>query len=82
MVELAPVNHRVAVKANLMSKRLRKAIEARILKHRPDADPAWAADAADVVLHLYFGHQAMGKSDQLPGGWPGKLSRLLEEPQG
>lgn len=79
MVELAPVNHRVAVKANKMSRRLREAIRARILKHQPDADPEWAAEAADVILHLYFGHQAMGKSENLPGGWPGKLARLLGE---
>lgn len=79
MVELAPVNHRVAVKANRMSNRLQDAIKARILKHRPDADPDWTAEAADVILHLYFGHQAMGKSGGLPGGWPGKLARLLGE---
>ena len=79
MVELAPVNHRVAVKANRMSRRLRGAIEARILQHRPAADPDWSAAAADMILHLYFGHQAMGKSEDLPGGWPGKLANLLGE---
>lgn len=79
MVEMAPVNIRVATKANHMSARLRDAIQARIAKHHPTLDADRAEESADLILHLYFGHQAMGKSAEASGQWRSKIAHILNE---
>lgn len=82
MVELAPVNPDVANRANAMATRLREAIRGVLDRFGVFNDPICAAEVADMILHLYFGHQAMGKSTDTRHDWKGRLAALLgESPQ-
>lgn len=77
MVELAPFNPQVADKANQMAARLQQAILQVLTRHKPDLESGHAADLADVILHLYFGHQAIGKARNRKEDWLARLRELL-----
>ena len=79
MVELAPDNPRVAEKANAMANRLRAAI-LEVLSRTASQTPARDnAATADLILHLYFGFQAMGKAGDTTQDWLAHLHRLLDD---
>ena len=77
MVELAPVNPEVARRVNHMAGRLRGAIGDVLKRYDPDLDPERQHELADIVLHLYFGNQAMGKSGEGGQDWDKRLESLL-----
>ena len=79
MVELAPDNPRVAAKANAMAERLKGGIVGVLEARGVGRSPEHRLELGDVVLHLYFGHQAMGKSDAAPKDWQTRLRRILGE---
>lgn len=74
MVEMAPTDVDVARKTRAMSDQLAGAI-ARVLARTGYAEEA--ASLADLVLHLYYGDQAMGRASGQRGDWRIALERLL-----
>ena len=81
MVELAPDNSSVSDKANAMADRLRVAIHGVLERYGARGRAGDAAETADLILHLYFGHQAMGKSGGHGADWAGHLRHLLDQGQ-
>ena len=81
MVELAPDNPLVAAKSNAMAERLKGGITGVLERHGVGRSPSHRLELADVVLHLYFGHQAMGKSSVEQSDWKARLARILGEDQ-
>ena len=79
MVELAPENPQVAARVNAMSERLKNGVIGVIGKHGIGTSDRHRSELADVVLHLYFGHQAMGKSGAGHQDWQERLRRILGE---
>jgi len=77
MVELASDNPEVAAKANDMANRLRAAILGVLTRYGVSGCKEDAAATADLILHLYFGHQAMGKSGESQRDWQAHLDGLL-----
>jgi len=76
MVELAPSNRNVAEKTRQMADRLRQAI-AGVLTRFQVGGQADVKETADLILHLYFGHQAMGRSAPGQSDWSRRLAQLL-----
>ncbi|WP_371228567.1 TetR/AcrR family transcriptional regulator [Roseovarius sp. 2305UL8-3] len=76
IVELAPTHPEVASKAVAMTGRLRAAIQSVLERHGVDRQ---AEETADLVLHLYFGHQALGKAQASQDSWRHHLALLLGE---
>ncbi|MFK7941213.1 MAG: TetR/AcrR family transcriptional regulator [Roseovarius sp.] len=74
IVELAPDHPKVADKARLMTDRLRGAIQSVLTRHGMAAP---GQSTADLILHLYFGHQALGKAGKSRDDWHGHLAMLL-----
>ncbi len=77
MVELGPISPEVKRRTTQMAGRLRTAIRDVLIRY------GWqegAEETADVVLHLYFGHQALGKAAAGRDDWPERLARVLAEP--
>lgn len=74
MVEMAPTDADVAAKTREMSDQLTGAI-ARVLRRTGYGDDA--APLADLVLHLYYGDQAMCRANGARGDWRGALERVL-----
>ena len=79
MVELGPHNPLVAARANAMAERLRLGIVGVLDKRGVGQSPEHRSELGDVVLHLYFGHQAMGKSGVENKDWRTRLRRILGE---
>lgn len=79
MVELAPDNPRVAERTTRMAERLRQGILGVLSRYEVGLSEARRQELADVILHLYFGHQAIGKSGQSRQGWSESLSRILDQ---
>ncbi|MEM1232690.1 MAG: TetR/AcrR family transcriptional regulator [Pseudomonadota bacterium] len=77
MVELGPDDPEVAAKANAMAGRLRGAIEGVLTRHQQVPDAAAARDCADLILHIYFGHQAVGRAGEPKPDWEPALKMLL-----
>ena len=73
MVELAPSSPEVAAKTEAMAGRLRGAI-AGVLERFGARE---VEETADLILHLYFGHQAMGRSSAPERDWPRRLGQLV-----
>lgn len=74
MVEMAPFEPEVARRTRAMAETLRAAIQSVLDRTGVQGD---TAQMADVVLHLYFGDQAMGRSGGARGDWRAALQRLL-----
>lgn len=82
MVEVAPDNPRVATKTQAMADRLKGGILSVLDARNVGPSPVHRADLAEMVLHLYFGFQAMGKSGRrAEDDWDGRIRRLLGEEQ-
>lgn len=81
IVELGADNAKVADKANAMTARLRGAILDVLLRHGIKGRAADAAQTADLILHLYFGYQALGKAAECTSDWQGHLQGLLDHAQ-
>ncbi|MEP2980217.1 MAG: TetR/AcrR family transcriptional regulator [Lentilitoribacter sp.] len=79
MVELAPDNPLVAAKTNAMANRLKLGIIGVLEKHKIGKSKEHRLELGDVLLHLYFGHQAMGKSCVDQSNWQARLKRILGE---
>ena len=79
MVELAPVNARVAGKANQMAQRLRDGIQQVLIRYHLPVQEGVRAELADTILHLYFGFKAMGRAAGPQGDWQARLDMLLEQ---
>ena len=77
MVELAPDNPTVADKANAMAARLRDAIFNALERYGVPGPSGDMAKTADLILHLYFGYQAVGKSGGASSSWTENLQELL-----
>ena len=77
MVELAPESVAVAEKANAMAKRLGDAIQEVLERCPSEHSGRISQDTAELVLHLYFGHQAMGKAGDQGVDWARQLRQLL-----
>ena len=60
-----------------MAERLRGAIERVITRHDPMPGQQNEATAR-LILHLYFGYQAMGRAGGRSLDWRGQLTRLLQ----
>ncbi|WP_353313680.1 TetR/AcrR family transcriptional regulator [Shimia sp. NS0008-38b] len=81
MVEVAPNNPKVAAKTQEMADRLKEGIRSVLEKRKVGSSTAHRDELAEVVLHLYFGVQAMGKSGRVHEDWSARLKRLLMEEQ-
>lgn len=79
MVELAPEKPVVAAKANAMAERLKCGIVGVLQKRGVGRSREHRSELGDVILHLYFGHQAMGKSGAANKDWSRRLRRVLSE---
>ncbi|MEM6962456.1 MAG: TetR/AcrR family transcriptional regulator [Myxococcota bacterium] len=79
MVELAPDNPEVAAKTRAMAERLKGGLEAVLAARGVGRSSEHRSELGDVVLHLYFGHQAMGKSGEGNKDWRLRLQRILGE---
>lgn len=79
MVEVAPDNPKVAAKTQEMADRLKDGILGVLEVRNIGPSPAHRADLAEMILHLYFGFQAMGKSGRTQDDWEGRIRRLLGE---
>ncbi|MCT4611657.1 MAG: TetR/AcrR family transcriptional regulator [Pelagimonas sp.] len=77
MVELAPVNPEVALRANAMAARIGAAILSVVQRCYPALPRGEAQQTADVILHLYFGYQAMVKSQSEHANWRARLAQVL-----
>lgn len=79
MVELASDNPVIAAKTNAMAERLKCGIIAVLEKRKVGRSTDHRLELGDILLHLYFGHQAMGKSCIENSNWQARLKRILEE---
>lgn len=79
MVECAPDDREVAGRANAMATRIKSAIQAVLARFGVAQTVRSHADTAELILHLYFGHQAMGKSAPPAENWRTRLAELLGE---
>lgn len=77
MVELGPENRDVAERTKKMADRLRAAIERVLTRHKDQLKIANATECADLILQLYFGHQAMGRASEQHAGWEDVLKKLV-----
>ena len=79
MVELAPHKPLIAAKTKAMTERLKTGIVGVLTKRGVGATPERRSELGDIVLHLYFGHQAMGKSGVERQDWRTRLLYILGE---
>lgn len=77
MVDVAADNAAVADRANAMASRIRDAIRGVLERHGVAGRVGDAAATSDLILHLYFGHQAMGRAGRDRSDWPDHLRKLL-----
>ncbi len=77
MVEMGIENQKAASKANAMAARLRDAIQGVLRRFSENGEISELTEKADLVLHLYFGKQAMGKSGGQTRDWEARLRSLL-----
>lgn len=79
MVELAPDNPKVAAKTEAMTNRLRSAIAGVLQRFPVGKGAGHKPETADLILHLYFGYQALGKTGKSSGNWQSRLAKMLGE---
>ena len=81
MVELGPVQNDVSRRTNHMASKLRKGIKEVIIRFGGKQETGNATqpaeEKADLILHLYFGHQAMGKASSGRDDWSLQLAHIL-----
>ncbi len=75
MVEMAPVNKKVAEKTSVIATRFRDAVKDRLI--RSGASHDIAQDRADMILTLYFGSKTLAKTGVRSGNWPARISQIL-----
>ena len=80
MVELGPVRPEVAKRTNRMAARLQQAIEEVLVRFGQAAGRGDAREKANLILHLYFGHQALGKTITVRHDWMHRLADILYRP--
>lgn len=78
IVELGADNAKVADKANAMTDRLRGAILDVLMRYDVTGRAGDAAQTADLILHLYFGYQALGKAGESGQDWSVYLEQLVD----
>ena len=69
MVELGSENERAAAKTKAMAARLRNGILGVLVRYGAGQNGRSVAETADLILHLYFGKQAMGKAGGAQDDW-------------
>ena len=74
IVELGADNADVAERCSLMTGRLRNAIRGVLVRYDASATPD---TTADLILHLYFGYQALGKAGGMRADWKRHLDDLI-----
>ena len=77
MVEMGPDHPRAARKVQAMADRLREAILSVLQQYRQNTTDRDLQETADLILHLYFGKQAMGKAGGTAADWEGRLRSLI-----
>ncbi|MEP0248745.1 MAG: helix-turn-helix domain-containing protein [Roseobacter sp.] len=77
IVEMGPEHPKVAQKARAMADRLRQAILFVLERYEQNRTDRVLPDTADLILHLYFGKQAMGKAGGPKADWEGRLRSLI-----
>lgn len=81
MVELGPVQSEVSRRTNRMASKLRDGIAKVLIRYGGEVDMNAVAqpvqEKADLILHLYFGHQAMGKASAGRQDWSLQLTHIL-----
>lgn len=77
MVELGCENEKAAHKTRAMADRLRNGILGVLIRYGAGSTGRSAPETADLILHLYFGKQAMGKAGGRQQDWEGRLRSLL-----
>lgn len=79
MVEVAPTSPKVAEKTQAMAERMKGGILTVLTKRNVGRSDQHRAELAEVILHLYFGVQAMGKSGRAQGDWSDRVKQILME---
>ena len=77
MVEMGPEHPKAAQKARAMADRLRQAILVVLERYPPNHRQRDLPETADLILHLYFGKQAIGKAGGSTEDWQGRLQSLI-----
>lgn len=77
VVELGPENDVVAAKAEAMTARLRGGIQDVLERFDVGEAGEKRAATADLILHLYFGHKAIGKGGKPREDWAAHLGWIL-----
>lgn len=77
MVEMAPENSEVARRTRAMADRLREAVASVLERFGHNLTERDLVETADLVLHLYFGKQAMGKAGEANADWEQRLRLLI-----
>jgi TetR/AcrR family transcriptional repressor of nem operon len=81
MVELGPIQSEVSDRTNTMASKLRNGIADVLVRYGAGPKPGEPAQSvqekADLILHLYFGHQAMGKASTGRQDWSLQLTHIL-----
>jgi len=77
MVEVAPDNQEVARLTKSMANRLKQAVLNILVKSNPSFPNTFQHELADIVLHLYFGFQALGKAGSNEADWENRLKIIL-----
>ena len=77
MVELGSENDKAAQKTNAMAVRLRNGILGVLTRFGAGGSDRPVTETADLILHLYFGKQAMGKAGSAQDDWRGRLKSLM-----
>ncbi|SFK97571.1 TetR/AcrR family transcriptional regulator [Shimia haliotis] len=77
VVELGPANETVAAKAEAMTVRLRNGILGVLDRFEVGEVGEKRTATADLILHLYFGHKAIGKGGKPREDWSAHLGWIL-----
>lgn len=77
MVEMGSEHPEAARKAQAMADRLRQAFLSVLERYGQTRTDREVAETADLILHLYFGKQAMGKAGGSQADWEGRLRSLI-----
>ncbi len=79
IVELAADNPKVAEKTNAMTDQLRAAVQNVLIRYQSVSSHAQARATADLVVILFLGFKAVGKSATPDADWGQRLKAMLGE---